>query len=545
MSQTGWVGWVNENRALSAGYGICVAILITAVIGLTVISPSSKKSKSPIQILAGTTTTVGPEAGTTTSVAATLPGSPGASANGPGGTAGPGSQGAINVPGLNQPGLAPCSAQPDHETGITDTAVTIGEIVSDVSVLPQQLKPNYYGLQAYLKLVNDAGGICGRKINLVYSNDQANPATHDYSSLIHKVFSFVANSSLQDSVDYQSDAPFNPTATDNGEYVPDIGGLAYSYGRNQSPWFAGTVGSLSPSLVGGGSVQRLLAQASAGGNACKKAGVLYLQEPTGASQDQARLGGAALAAPWGGNFGANNVKYYVTSLAEPEPVYQQTVTQMMADGVNCAFTYDDLGSDVTFARALNDQGVWPPSKCHVRGSCFGLVYVPFAAYDPKFIANGGDGALSVTTFLPHVPLNEQSSTAMKTYLNALKAISGATPSTFSLVGYLSGEMFAEALRACGGAPTRTCVMGYARNLKNFDGGGLEGPVTPFRTTRVNCAGGCGSVFPGHGIYDFKWIFNCYVFVQVQDRSGTRDFDRVAPSQGYQCDNLMVGRGSPA
>lgn len=544
MSQRGWVGWVADNKVVSAGYGVCVAIIITAVIGLTVISPASKKSKSPIQILAGTTTTAGPEAGTTTPVGgSTLPGLPGATGaapNGPGGS-GPG---LANVPGLGQIGRVPCSPQADHETGITDTSVTIGEIVSDVSVLPQQLKPNYYGLQAYLKLVNDAGGICGRKINLVYSNDQANPATHDYSSLIHKVFSFVANSSLQDSVDYQSDAPFNPTSTDNGEYVPDIGGLAYSYGRNQSPWFAGTVGSLSPSLAGGGSLQTMVNQAKAAGNPCRKAGVLYLEEPTGASQDQARLGGAALAAPWGGNFGAN-VKYYVTSLAEPEPVYQQTVAQMIADGVNCVFTYDDLGSDITFVRALNDQGVWPPTKCHLSGSCFGLVYVPFAAYDPKFIANGGDGALAVTSFLPHIPLNELSLPVMQSFLNALKAIPGATPSTFSMIGYLSGEMFAQALRSCGGAPTRTCVMGYARSLKNFDGGGLQGPITPFRTTRVDCHAGCGSVFPGHGVYDFKWIFTCYVMVRVQDRSGVRDFDRVLPAQGYQCDTLMVGRGSPA
>jgi hypothetical protein len=47
------------------------------------------------------------------------------------------------------------------------------------------------------------------------------------------------------------------------------------------------------------------------------------------------------------------------------------------------------------------------------------------------------------------------------------------------------------------------------------------------------------------VYDFKWIFNCYVMVRVQDRSGVRDFDRALPAQGYQCDTLMVGRGSPA
>ena len=65
------------------------------------------------------------------------------------------------------------------------------------------------------------------------------------------------------------------------------------------------------------------------------------------------------------------------------------------------------------------------------------------------------GSFGVNTFLPHIPLNEQSLPAMQIYLNALKAIPGATPSTFSIIGYLSGQMFVQALQACGPAPTRS------------------------------------------------------------------------------------------
>src|SRR5207302_1885912 len=194
-----------------------------------------------------------------------------------------------------------CTPKDVHETGISKTEVKIGQIVSDVSALPAQLKPNYYGLQAYVNAINAAGGVCGRKITIMYANDNANPATHDYASMTHQVFAFVANSSLMDSLDYQSDAPFNPTTQDNGDYVPDIGGLAYSYGRNQLPWFAGTVGSLSPSLTGSGQFKYLVDQAKASNKPCRKAGVLYLREPTGASEDQGKLGGAALSSSWGAN----------------------------------------------------------------------------------------------------------------------------------------------------------------------------------------------------------------------------------------------------
>jgi hypothetical protein len=187
--------------------------------------------------------------------------------------------------------------------------------------------------------------------------------------------------------------------------------------------------------------------------------------------------------------------------------------------------------------------VWPKDKC-TGPQCFSTVYVPFAAYDPKFIRDGGDGSKDVITFIPHIPLNETSSAPMQQYLNALKTVKGAEPSTFSLIGWSAGQMFVQALQACGGAPTRSCVMDYLRKLENFDAAGLQGAVTPFRSTRVDCSGGCGS-FPGRGTYNFKWNFNCTVGLQVLDRGGKRDFFRVNPAQAYACDSVRVVRGKPA
>ena len=446
------------------------------------------------------------------------------------------------------PGTAaapPCTAQDVKGTGITKTEITIGQIVSDVSVLPAQLKPNYEGLQAYVNLVNAAGGVCGRKIKLVYSNDNSNPAQHDYESMSHQVFAFVANSSLIDTLDYDGNAPFNPKYQDNGEYVPDVGGLAYSYSRNQSPMFAGVLGSLSPSLNGGAIFKYLTDGAKARGAPCRKAGIVYLNEPTGASEDSARSGGVAMGASWGGNVGAGNVNYYVANLADPEPIYEQLAVRMVTDGVNCAFTYMDLGSNVNLVKAMGARAYWQPDKCVIATRCFSVVSMPFSGYDPKFIRDAGDSSRLVSTFLPHIPLNETSSAAMQTYLKALKGVQGAEPSTFSLVGFNSGEMFVEALQSCGAAPTRACVMTFLRKLKGFTAGGLQSPVTPFRSTKVRCAGDCGSFMP-QGVFDFKWIFNCNVAMQVQDKPGKpRDFYRVDPAQGYTCEDLRVVRGTAA
>ncbi|MHB8671017.1 MAG: ABC transporter substrate-binding protein, partial [Acidimicrobiales bacterium] len=463
----------------------------------------------------------------------------------------PGGGGGTTPPSINSnviPGTqaAPaCTPQPVKETGISATEVRIGQIVSDVSFLPAQLYPNHEGLQAYINLVNKNGGICGRKITIDYTNDNSNPAQHDYSSKVHTDFAFVANSSLIDSLDYDSNAPFNPKYSDNGEFVPDVGGLAYNYYRNQSPYFAPVIGALSPSLTGGDAFKYLTTSAKAGGHPCVNAGVSYLREPTGASKDSADVGSIALAAPYGGNLGSSHVKEYVNNLADPEPAYQVTVRQMEADHVNCVFTYSDLGSDITLFKAMRDEGVWPPSKCKLGPACFSVGYVPFAAYDPKFITDAGEGALSVASFLPHLPLNEVgTSPALQLYESALKTVSGARPSTFSLIGFASGVEFAQALQACGAAPTRACLMTQLRSLKDFTGAGLLGPTTPFRSTRVKCNGDCGSVWTNRGTFDFKWIFSCQVGVQVQDRNGKVDFYRTNPAQGFNCEDLRIARGTP-
>ena len=151
------------------------------------------------------------------------------------------------------------------------------------------------------------------------------------------VFAFVANQSLQDGAEYQSNPPYRPNNKDpnTGEYVPDIGGLALQYPRAQSPMHWGVFGSLSPTLVGGGAYHQMTSTSP--GTKCKKGGVVYLDEPTGASKDQATIGGAALKASWGGGLAYN---FYHQPLEAQEAQWSTTVQQMISDGVNCRKSRD-------------------------------------------------------------------------------------------------------------------------------------------------------------------------------------------------------------
>jgi ABC-type branched-subunit amino acid transport system substrate-binding protein len=531
---------VVHNRLIAGGLAVCL-IMFTVGVGALVgqgdddNTVSAGKSGSDEDNLDSTSSTL---FGDTTTVVGQpgVTGGSGTTKKG-GATLGPPRITQPVIPGA--PTLPPCAPSASYRaTGITPTEVKIGQILSNVSQLPAQFGPFKDGLQAYVNAINAAGGVCGRKFSVEYRNDQVNPTNTYAQELAGQVFAFVASSSLIDQKDYQGQPPFNPTFSDGGQFVPDIGGLALNYPRSQSPWHAGVIGSISPVLVGGGQYKFYVDRAKAAGTPCTGGGIVYIDpEPSGASKDQATVGEVSLRESWGA--GLSNVKLYSVPLLASTTQFQVVVQNMVADNVNCVFTYIDLQSNINLVLAMRSQGVWPPAKCTVLAAdCFRNVYMPFASYDQKFIRDGGDGAQMVNTFLPHLPPNEGAA-PIKAYLDALKTVPGnAGPSGFSVMGFASGQMFAEALGNCGSAPTRNCVMEYLRNVKDFSAGGLVGPVTPFKTTKVRC-GDCGSLNYS-GVFAFKHIFNCSISMRVQGNDLVRD-----GPPGFACDVIHVARGEPA
>jgi ABC-type branched-subunit amino acid transport system substrate-binding protein len=528
------VAWVSDNRLLAAGLAL-VLVAIVATVAVIANSGSNVSSK-----VSGTGASAPSEqAATSAAPGAATSSSPGRAKSGAasGGAALAGGGSIAQIPGLSGTKGVPCTAKSDKETGVDAKTITIGQIVTDNNQIPQQLGPAHDGLAAFVKLFNGAGGLCGRALKLEYRNDNLNPATHssDAQELANSTFAYVGNESLLDFLDYNQNPPFGPMVRGGSGFVPDVGGLAFSYNRSQSAWHAGVIGSVSPTLIGGGQFRAYLQEAKAKGTPCRKAGVVYVQEPTGASQDEAMLGQQALEQSWGGDMGAGNTKIYSANLLDPEPAYETLVDRMVADGMNCVFTYIDVKSNVNLAQALNNRGVWPPSKCKLGPQCFRVVWIPFSAYDPAFVRDGGDGALDVTTFIPHLPFSEPSAPAMKDYLQAIGSL-GKKPSTFSVLGFASGVMLVQALEACPAAPTRACVMNALRRMQNFNAGGLLGGTTPFKTTRAT--------YSRYGTFDWKWIFFRSINMRVFDRDGKRDFYRISPGSGFFTDTLHVARGTP-
>lgn len=529
------VAWISDNRLVAAGVAFLVlaaAITFALLSGPSDITELSKPGPT-VDATAAPSKAKGDEPASgkekRSSGTVSAPGyAPGGSGVIPG----------VDGPGVDGKGATrACTAKKVTEVGVSDSSISIGQVVTDSNQIPQQFRPAHEGLAAFIKLYNRAGGLCGRTIELDYRNDQLNPAIHtsDMRDLANKSLAFVANESVLDQLDYGSSPPFEPNFEGGGSRVPDVGGLAFSYARGQSAWHAGVVGSVSPVLVGGAQYRFYIEEAKAASKPCTDGAVLYLQEPTGASEDQARLGAASLEAGWGGNLGSGHTRLYSASLLDNDATYAAIVQRMADDGMNCVFTYTDLQSSVRLAKAMRSQGLWPPSTACTR--CFRVAHIPLSAYDPKFVTDAGQAAVGFSTFIPHVPLNESSSAAMTAYLEALKAIPGARPSTFSILGFASGAMFVTALQPCAAAPTRACLMNSLRKLRGFTADGLLGGTSPFQTTRAN--------YDDYGTFDWKWIFSSTVGMRVMDRSGKRDFYRINPKAGFFKDTLKIARGSAA
>src|SRR5438876_9715196 len=233
LPRRGWVGWIEEHSKILGAISVWVFVAFGGIGALVASASGGGHSGAPIALAPGNATS--------SAAPVTTPGSSAASpktgkvgtgktntnstptgSNGQQTPTGSGNNGQTTQthPGkiTNGPVAQPagsCSpTQPmvngKPETGITRGTVTIGEILSDVNQLPQQLRPSYEGLSAWADLVKHSGGICGRDVQILERNDDAlpNQYTSAYQSMSSQVFSFVATESLQDGAEYKSSRPF-------------------------------------------------------------------------------------------------------------------------------------------------------------------------------------------------------------------------------------------------------------------------------------------------------------------------------------------------
>ena len=359
----------------------------------------------------------------------------------------------------------PASAFKDY-TGITASSVAIG----NVSTLTAGLfEGALVGTEAYADYVNAQGGVNGRRLNVDSFNDDFTGSQNKQltNAAVQQDFATVPN--IAESLSAAANAlpnTFNPNPPAGGYY---LGPLAYFQKKYPSD-------------------------------------VLH----TGALI--ADYGAAETI--WDGEKAAmNHLGYKV--IADPtfptsQTNFNQNIIAMKQAGVKILFL-EQMPQNYASAviQALNQQSFHP------------VVVLGTSTYSEELVPNSGGAAAIDGAYLEQPTslfLGEDAGKipAVNTFLTWVhKASPGFKADYYTLAGWLSAELFVQALREAGTHPSRGSVLQALRGITSFSGNYLIGTGNP----------------------SAKKPTNCYILAQIENGKFQRLDDPPVngPTHGYRCD----------
>jgi Periplasmic binding protein len=168
-------------------------------------------------------------------------------------------------------------------------------------------------------------------------------------------------------------------------------------------------------------------------------------------------------------------------------------------------------------RALNQQDFHP------------VLVLGTSTYSEALVSNSGgssaiDGAYLIQAASLYLGEDANSIPAVTTFLTWVQKVSpGFDPDYYTLCGWLSGELFTQALRAAGTHPTRGSVLRELRAITSFSGGNLVGTGDPAS----------------------KGPTACYIIARIENGRFVRVDDPPlnGPAHGYRCDDTEATAAS--
>jgi len=384
----------------------------------------------------------------------------------------------------------PSSAFSNH-TGITSSSVRVAN-VSTLAV-GGLFKGALVGTEAYAAYVNSTGGVDGRKITVDSADDGFSGAGNKQATqnAITNDFSLVGGFSLQDSFGGQLLAA-NPG-------MPDVSVVLDST-TNKLP----NVDSAVP-LNGGWEEGPLQYYKSKFPNDVKAVGTVV--------SDQA----SALKDWAGQKYAMQQVGYkilYDPSVPVSQTDYTPNVIAMKNAGVKMLFL-SQLPQNYASAmlKDLHQQNFHP------------LVILSSANYSNDLVSAAGgpqavDGALfdqETSLFLGQDAANIPAVGLFNKWVQ--KTSPGFKTDLFTLYGWLSAELFSQALKNAGSDPSRGSLLQALSKITTFSGNNIIAPNNPAAKT----------------------VGNCYLLGQVANGQYERTSDPAVDSStsGYRCDYKYI------
>ncbi len=378
----------------------------------------------------------------------------------------------------------PASAFSDH-TGITAKTVTVGNVSTLVAGL---FKGSAVGVQAYADYVNTVGGIYGRKILVDSSDDgySGGPNKQQTQADVQKDVALVGGFSLEDN--------FGGAVLKANPQVPNVT-VSLDLATNNLP------NSFSPAPAA---------------NGWQLGPLTYFKKkfPQAITHTAAMVAGVPSAiAKWDAEKAAmQSVGYkvvYAPTFQITQSDFNQNVITMKNKGVKILFL-EQMPQNYAAAviQALNQQDFHPVLV--LGGSTYSEQLVPNAGGAAAI--NGSYLEQNTSLYLGEDKTAIPSIVAFQTWIQ--KASPGFKADLYTLFGWLSAELFVQALKAAGPHPSRGSILQQLRKITSFSGGNLVGTSNPAA----------------------KIPTNCYIIAKVTNGTFTRFDDPPAngPTHGYRC-----------
>jgi ABC-type branched-subunit amino acid transport system substrate-binding protein len=351
----------------------------------------------------------------------------------------------------------PASAYSDH-TGITSNSVTVAN-VSTLS-LGGLFKGADVGAQAYADYVNSTGGVNGRKIIIDGADDQFSGATNKQATqnAVTNDFALVGSFSLEDS--------YGGAVLAANPGMPDISNVLDT-----------TTGSL-PNVYSAVPLN--------GG--WQEGPLQYFKQkfPT----DVTAVGTMVASLPsaqtdWAG-------EKYVMQKIGYKIAYEANYGVAQTDFTSNVIAMKNAGVKILFVDSMAESYASALLKNLVQQNFHPVVVLGAATYTPKLVPDsGGASAVDGSYFQMSTTLYEGQDAsqvpAVASFLHWVNVASpGFAPDLFTLYGWLSAQLFAQALQNAGSNPSRGSLLAQLGKITSFDGNHIIGPNNPAAKTVGNC-----------------------------------------------------------
>jgi ABC-type branched-subunit amino acid transport system substrate-binding protein len=364
------------------------------------------------------------------------------------------------------------------DIGITDDTITIGVIADLTGVVPGLFKAAPDAVIAYAAMVNEAGGIHGRMLEVEVfdtgTNDNGNRLA--YEEACDQVFASVGSESAFDTGGYEAVAECGFPHLAGFTTDDQIDELDFVFPRT------------SPDHVGVGAARWLAEEFP---EAVQNTAMFYGNVPV---TERAALILMEARRSVGWEF------TYEQPVATLESNYTPHVLEMERRSVQ-AFTWvADVNNIVRLQKAMLEQGV-----------SVAVADVTTQGYDQDYLEAAGPAGEGSYVPLGHALLEEADQIeALDEYVTWLEETAPDVAATSNgLQAWARAKMFHEAAEAVGPDLTRDALIAELESMTDWDGGGLIPPTDV-----------------GERVQDE----DCFVMAQVRDGA----YVRVFPEEGFHC-----------